>query len=117
MNTAIALAREPVDVALDCSGRPAAMEAALAQLRPAGTLVLVGTGAPSLPNLSAARRTGARPVHAGTGGEVRLGGLALSGRGGRGARFKNRIYVGQTAEGATQNAKGHNTTASLHGTC
>ncbi|HZP29172.1 MAG TPA: alcohol dehydrogenase catalytic domain-containing protein [Acidimicrobiia bacterium] len=35
---------EPFDVALECSGHPAAMEAALAQLRRAGTLVLVGAG-------------------------------------------------------------------------
>ena len=32
------------DVALECSGHPAAMEAALGQLRRAGTLVLVGAG-------------------------------------------------------------------------
>ncbi len=32
------------DVALECSGHAVAMEAALAQLRPAGTLVLVGAG-------------------------------------------------------------------------
>ncbi len=35
---------EPFDVALECSGHPAAMEAALAQLERAGTLVLVGAG-------------------------------------------------------------------------
>jgi threonine dehydrogenase-like Zn-dependent dehydrogenase len=35
---------EPFDVALECSGHPAAMQAALAQLRRAGTLVLVGAG-------------------------------------------------------------------------
>jgi len=34
----------PVDVVFECSGRPAAMEAGLTQLRRAGTLVLVGTG-------------------------------------------------------------------------
>ena len=34
----------PVDVVLECSGRPAAFEAGLAQLRPGGTLVIVGTG-------------------------------------------------------------------------
>lgn len=34
----------PFDVALECSGRPDAMEAALGQLGPGGTLVLVGTG-------------------------------------------------------------------------
>lgn len=34
----------PFDVALDCSGNPAAMEAALAQLKRGGTLVLVGAG-------------------------------------------------------------------------
>jgi threonine dehydrogenase-like Zn-dependent dehydrogenase len=32
------------DVALECSGHPAAMEAALGQLRRGGTLVLVGAG-------------------------------------------------------------------------
>ena len=35
---------EPFDVALECSGRPSAMEAALGQLKHAGTLVLVGAG-------------------------------------------------------------------------
>ena len=35
---------EPFDVALECSGHPSAMEAALAQLKRAGTLVLVGAG-------------------------------------------------------------------------
>lgn len=35
---------EPFDIALECSGHPAAMEAALAQLQRAGTLVLVGAG-------------------------------------------------------------------------
>lgn len=35
---------EPFDVALECSGNPLAMEAALGQLRRMGTLVLVGTG-------------------------------------------------------------------------
>ena len=35
---------EPFDVALECSGHPAAMESALSQLRRAGTLVLVGAG-------------------------------------------------------------------------
>jgi threonine dehydrogenase-like Zn-dependent dehydrogenase len=35
---------EPVDVAFECSGRPRAFQAALAQLRRAGRLVLVGTG-------------------------------------------------------------------------
>lgn len=34
----------PFDVVLECSGHPAAMEAGLAQLRRAGTLVLVGAG-------------------------------------------------------------------------
>jgi L-iditol 2-dehydrogenase len=36
---------EPFDVALECSGHPAAMEAALAQLARGGTMVLVGAGA------------------------------------------------------------------------
>ena len=36
----------PVDVVLECSGNPAAFEAGLAQLRPGGTLVIVGTGLP-----------------------------------------------------------------------
>ena len=35
---------EPFDVALECSGNNKAMEAALAQLKRAGTLVLVGAG-------------------------------------------------------------------------
>jgi 2-desacetyl-2-hydroxyethyl bacteriochlorophyllide A dehydrogenase len=35
---------DPVDVAFECSGQPAAMESALAQLRPMGRLVMVGTG-------------------------------------------------------------------------
>jgi 2-desacetyl-2-hydroxyethyl bacteriochlorophyllide A dehydrogenase len=35
---------DPFDVALDCSGHPAAMEQALGLLRRAGTLVLVGAG-------------------------------------------------------------------------
>jgi len=35
---------EPFDVALECSGNPAAMEAALGQLKAGGTLVLVGAG-------------------------------------------------------------------------
>ncbi|MFM8304820.1 MAG: zinc-binding dehydrogenase [Actinomycetota bacterium] len=35
---------EPFDVALECSGHPAAMETALTQLKRAGTLVLVGAG-------------------------------------------------------------------------
>jgi len=35
----------PVDVVLECSGHPAAFSAGLAQLRPGGTLVIVGTGA------------------------------------------------------------------------
>jgi (R,R)-butanediol dehydrogenase/meso-butanediol dehydrogenase/diacetyl reductase len=35
---------DPVDVVLECSGRPAAMESGLAQLRAAGRLVMVGTG-------------------------------------------------------------------------
>ena len=39
-----ALVDEPFDVALECSGRPRAMEAALGQLKRAGTLVLVGAG-------------------------------------------------------------------------
>jgi 2-desacetyl-2-hydroxyethyl bacteriochlorophyllide A dehydrogenase len=34
----------PVDVVLECSGNPAAFETGLAQLRPGGTLVIVGTG-------------------------------------------------------------------------
>jgi (R,R)-butanediol dehydrogenase/meso-butanediol dehydrogenase/diacetyl reductase len=34
----------PVDVVLECSGNPAAFTAGLAQLRPGGTLVIVGTG-------------------------------------------------------------------------
>jgi 2-desacetyl-2-hydroxyethyl bacteriochlorophyllide A dehydrogenase len=38
------IAEDPFDVAFECSGHPRAMEAALAQLRPGGTLVLVGTG-------------------------------------------------------------------------
>jgi threonine dehydrogenase-like Zn-dependent dehydrogenase len=39
-----AIVDEPFDVALECSGHPAAMESALSQLRRAGTLVLVGAG-------------------------------------------------------------------------
>lgn len=39
-----ALVDDPVDVVLECSGNPAAMESGLAQLRRAGTLVFVGTG-------------------------------------------------------------------------
>ena len=35
---------EPFDVALECSGNPRAMEAALGQLKSGGTLVLVGAG-------------------------------------------------------------------------
>jgi (R,R)-butanediol dehydrogenase/meso-butanediol dehydrogenase/diacetyl reductase len=35
---------EPFDVAFECSGNPRALESALAQLRRAGTLVIVGTG-------------------------------------------------------------------------
>jgi 2-desacetyl-2-hydroxyethyl bacteriochlorophyllide A dehydrogenase len=38
------LVDDPVDAVLECSGNPAAMEAGLAQLRRAGTLVFVGTG-------------------------------------------------------------------------
>jgi threonine dehydrogenase-like Zn-dependent dehydrogenase len=38
------VADDAVDVAFECSGQPAAMEAALARLRRAGTLVLVGAG-------------------------------------------------------------------------
>ena len=38
------LVAEPFDVALECSGNNRAMEAALAQLKRAGTLVLVGAG-------------------------------------------------------------------------
>jgi 2-desacetyl-2-hydroxyethyl bacteriochlorophyllide A dehydrogenase len=34
----------PVDAVLECSGKPAAFAAGLAQLRPGGTLVIVGTG-------------------------------------------------------------------------
>jgi (R,R)-butanediol dehydrogenase/meso-butanediol dehydrogenase/diacetyl reductase len=37
-------ADDAVDVAFECSGNPAAFTAALAQLRPGGTLVIVGTG-------------------------------------------------------------------------
>jgi 2-desacetyl-2-hydroxyethyl bacteriochlorophyllide A dehydrogenase len=39
-----AVVDEPFDVALECSGRPSAMETALGQLKRAGTLVLVGAG-------------------------------------------------------------------------
>lgn len=39
------LVAEPADVAFECSGRADAAERAFAQLAPAGTLVLVGTGA------------------------------------------------------------------------
>jgi len=39
-----ALVDEPYDVAIECSGRPEAMESALGQLGPMGRLVLVGTG-------------------------------------------------------------------------
>jgi 2-desacetyl-2-hydroxyethyl bacteriochlorophyllide A dehydrogenase len=38
------VAEDAVDVAFECSGQPAAMEAALGRLRRAGTLVLVGAG-------------------------------------------------------------------------
>jgi L-iditol 2-dehydrogenase len=38
------LVEDPFDVALECSGHGAAMESALAQLKRAGTLVLVGAG-------------------------------------------------------------------------
>ena len=38
------IVEEPFDVALECSGHKEAMEAALGQLRRAGTLVLVGAG-------------------------------------------------------------------------
>ena len=38
------LVEDPLDVVFECSGKPAAMESGLAQLRPMGTLVLVGTG-------------------------------------------------------------------------
>jgi threonine dehydrogenase-like Zn-dependent dehydrogenase len=38
------LVESPVDVVFECSGRPAAMESGLTQLKRAGTLVLVGTG-------------------------------------------------------------------------
>lgn len=38
------VAEDAVDVAFECSGQPAAMEAALGMLRRAGTLVLVGAG-------------------------------------------------------------------------
>jgi 2-desacetyl-2-hydroxyethyl bacteriochlorophyllide A dehydrogenase len=46
------LVDEPFDVALECSGNNRAMESALAQLKRAGTLVLVGAGmrAPRLDN-------------------------------------------------------------------
>ena len=39
-----AIVDEPFDIVLECSGHAAAMEAALGQLRAAGTLVLVGAG-------------------------------------------------------------------------
>jgi threonine dehydrogenase-like Zn-dependent dehydrogenase len=39
-----AMVAQPFDVALECSGRPEAMEGALGQLKRAGTLVLVGAG-------------------------------------------------------------------------
>jgi threonine dehydrogenase-like Zn-dependent dehydrogenase len=39
-----AMVDEPFDVALECSGRPDAMEGALGQLKRAGMLVLVGAG-------------------------------------------------------------------------
>jgi len=39
-----ALVDDPVHVVFECSGNPAAMESGLAQLRPAGSLVLVGAG-------------------------------------------------------------------------
>ena len=38
------LVDDPFDVALECSGHGVAMEAALAQLKRGGTLVLVGAG-------------------------------------------------------------------------
>jgi threonine dehydrogenase-like Zn-dependent dehydrogenase len=38
------LVEQPFDVAFECSGKPAAFEAALAQLDRAGTLVILGTG-------------------------------------------------------------------------
>ena len=38
------IVEHPFDLALDCSGNPRAMEAALGQLRRMGTLVIVGTG-------------------------------------------------------------------------
>lgn len=40
----MALVPEPYDVAIECSGNAAAMESALGQLGPAGTLVFSGTG-------------------------------------------------------------------------
>lgn len=43
-STPHATVADPFDVALECSGHPSAMEAALAQLKRAGTLVLVGAG-------------------------------------------------------------------------
>lgn len=38
------LVDDPFDAAFECSGNPRAMESALAQLQPMGTLVIVGTG-------------------------------------------------------------------------
>lgn len=38
------LVGSPVDIVFECSGRPAAMESGLTQLKRAGTLVMVGTG-------------------------------------------------------------------------
>jgi len=38
------LVASPVDAVFECSGRPAAMESGLGQLKRAGTLVIVGTG-------------------------------------------------------------------------
>ena len=38
------LVESPVDVVFECSGRPAAMESGLTQLKRAGTMVIVGTG-------------------------------------------------------------------------
>ncbi|MEX1007571.1 MAG: alcohol dehydrogenase catalytic domain-containing protein [Acidimicrobiia bacterium] len=49
-----ALVDEPFDVALECSGRPKAMEVALGQLKRAGTMVLVGAGV-EYPRLNTSR--------------------------------------------------------------
>jgi threonine dehydrogenase-like Zn-dependent dehydrogenase len=49
-----AIVDEPFDVALECSGKPRAMETALAQLKRSGTMVLVGAGI-EYPRLSSSR--------------------------------------------------------------